>query len=531
MNICPHLAAKDSIVMRCVANTCGLVATLLVAGNALADASGYDALVARLGSATPTGAGIGVLQMEATVTPGGVDYSPDAALAEFAGKTLTRVNNPYATSSHANYVATWLYGANSSMAKGVTNVWVYNVNNWIIENLKINSTLPIAQPNSSVRVQNNSWLGSYGVGNEVYDREAVRRMDYIMYRDGMLAVNGENNGAGSVRYPMMGDCFNGLSVGRLDLQHSAGLTGAASDTPGRMKPDIIASGQATSYSTPVVGSAAALLFQEAQSSGSLTASLSAMARAQLVKTALLAGATRDASWSNQAPQSGAQRGITAKPLDPVRGSGALNIDNAHKIISLERNNGASSATAATRCGANGFGSFTMSASQNLYWRFRVDQNTPSLDFVVSWPRVVTTSLSYTLANLDLKVYRGLVDATTLISLQGDAGSAFVGSGNVWSQSTVDNVEIIHMNNVVPGEYVVELARVDSAGGAVQVSAGWQVDPAGFGRLGDFDNSGIVDSADLGRLLGVMGTDDPTCDVNLDGTVDSADVGSVLTNFG
>ena len=161
----------------------------------------------------------------------------------------------------------------------------------------------------------------------------------------------------------------------------------------------------------------------------------------------------------------------------------------------------------------------------------MDQTTPSLDFVVSWPRVVTTSLSYTLANLDLKVYRGLVDATTLISLQGDAGSAFVGSGNVWSQSTVDNVEIIHMNNVVPGEYVVELTRVDSAGGAVQVSAGWQVDPAGFGRLGDFDNSGIVDSADLGRLLGVMGTDDPTCDVNLDGTVDSADVGSVLTNFG
>ena len=200
----------------CVAISFGVVATIFVAGNALADASGYDALVARLGLATPTGAGIGVVQVEAPVTPGGVDYSPDAALAEFAGKTLTRVNNPYATSLHANYVSTWLYGANSSMAKGVTNAWMYNVNNWINENLKINSTLPIAQPNSSVRVHNNSWLGSFGVGNEAYDREAVRRMDYIMYRDGVLAVNGENNGAGSARYPMMGDCFNGLSVGRLD---------------------------------------------------------------------------------------------------------------------------------------------------------------------------------------------------------------------------------------------------------------------------------------------------------------------------
>ena len=96
---------------------------------------------------------------------------------------------------------------------------------------------------------------------------------------------------------------------------------------------------------------------------------------------------------------------------------------------------------------------------------------------------------------------------------------------------MDNVEIIHMNNVAPGEYVVELGRVDASGATVQVSAGWQVDPAGFGRLGDFDNSGFVDSADLGRLLGAIGTDDPTCDVNLDGKVDSADIGTVLGNFG
>ena len=107
-----------------VAISFGVVATIFVAGNALADASGYDALAARLGLATPTGAGIGVVQVEAPVTPGGVDYSPDAALSEFAGKTLTRVNNPYATSSHANYVSTWLYGANSSMAKGVTTAWM-----------------------------------------------------------------------------------------------------------------------------------------------------------------------------------------------------------------------------------------------------------------------------------------------------------------------------------------------------------------------------------------------------------------------
>ena len=510
-----------------------LMASMVAPCNALADSAGYSALVARLGSATPTGAGIGVVQVESPLATDSTAYSPDVSHSEFTGKTVTRMNTPYAISSHATYVASYLYGVNTSMAKGVSTVWAYNVSNWITDNLKINTgvTLPAAQPNSSVRVHNNSWLASYGMGREVYDREAVRRMDYIMYRDGVLAVNGENNGSGSIRYPMMGDCFNGLSVGRLDLQHSAGVTASASDTPGRMKPEIIAPGSGTSYSTPTVGAAAALLFQQAQLAGAPTAGLSAMAREQVVKAALLAGATRDASWSNNAPQSGAQRGITAKPLDSLRGAGALNIDMSHQIISAVKENGNAISGNAVRSGAVGFGSFTMSAAQHLYWRFRVTRPTPTLSFVITWPRVVATNLaSYTLANFDLRVRRGIRDATTLLSIEGDAGSASFGGGNVLSQSTVDNIEIVHMKDLQQGEYVVEITRMDSGSTAAQLSAAWQVDPIGFDTEGDGDGSGKIDSGDVSLVLLNMGTDDPASDVDLSGLVDSADVAAILLNM-
>ena len=510
-----------------------LMASMVAPCNVLADGTGYSALVERLGSSTPTGAGIGVVQVESPLATDSTAYSPDVSQSEFTGKTVTRMNTPYAISSHATYVARYLYGANTSMAKGVSTVWAYNVSKWLTDNLKINAgvTLPAAQPNSSVRVHNNSWLASYGMGREVYDREAVRRMDYIMYRDGVLAVNGENNGTGSIRYPMMGDCFNGLSVGRLDLQHSAGVTASASDTPGRMKPEIIAPGSATSYSTPTVGAAAALLFQQAQLAGAPTAGLSAMAREQVVKAALLAGATRDASWSNKAPQSGAQRGITAKPLDSLRGSGALDIDMSHQIISATKNNGNAVAANAVRSGAVGFGSFTMSASQHLFWRFRLTQFTPNFDFVITWPRVVASNLaSYTLANLDLRVRRGLYDASTLVALEGDAASASFGGGNVASQSTVDNIEIVHMTDLQQGEYVVEITRVDTGSTAVQVSAGWQISANGFGLECDLDGNGVVDATDLGLVLLNMNTTDPGSDVDLDGFVGPSDVGFILLNY-
>lgn len=49
--------------------------------------------------------------------------------------------------------------------------------------------------------------------------------------------------------------------------------------------------------------------------------------------------------------------------------------------------------------------------------------------------------------------------------------------------------------------------------------------------GDLNADGIVDTADLGLLIGAFGTNDPTADMNDDEIVDTADLGLLIGNFG
>ena len=50
-------------------------------------------------------------------------------------------------------------------------------------------------------------------------------------------------------------------------------------------------------------------------------------------------------------------------------------------------------------------------------------------------------------------------------------------------------------------------------------------------VGDLNLDGVVDTADLGLLIGAFGTNDPTADINGDMIVDTADLGLLIGNFG
>ena len=50
-------------------------------------------------------------------------------------------------------------------------------------------------------------------------------------------------------------------------------------------------------------------------------------------------------------------------------------------------------------------------------------------------------------------------------------------------------------------------------------------------IGDVNLDGVVDTADLGLLLGAFGSGHPAADLNADGIVDTADLGLLLGNFG
>ncbi|NBQ16502.1 MAG: hypothetical protein EBU31_18285, partial [Proteobacteria bacterium] len=237
-------------------------------------------------------------------------------------------------------------------------------------------------------------------------------------------------------------------------------------------------------------------------------------------------------WHNDAPQSGASRGMATKPLDVMRGSGELNVDRAHRIVTATRVNGTSVSTNASPAESMGWGTATLAANGKTYWRFRLNQAAPSFDFTVVWPRSVASSLaSYTFANMNLRLQRSLSGGSEFIPLEGDAGVATFESGNVASTSSVDNIETIHLVNLQPGEYTLQVSRSDTASGSVVAYAAWAIDPAGFGPEGDVDASGMVDFGDVALALTSFGTDDPAADIDVNRVVDFGDVALILLNFG
>ena len=133
------------------------------------------------GISLPTGAGVSVTQVEARENTNGngilesyEGYTPNPSSSEFSGKTLTDVSNlGQNPSNHGTWVGRNLYGNTSSISPGITNVSVYETNNFL--NSGWYSGTPSVESNP---LQNHSWVNWFQNSN------APRRMDYAVNRDG-----------------------------------------------------------------------------------------------------------------------------------------------------------------------------------------------------------------------------------------------------------------------------------------------------------------------------------------------------------
>lgn len=508
-----------------------VAALLLAPAAAKADEVGYQELLARLGAAAPTGAAVSVAQVEAQESEG--NFGPNRSLAEFAGKAFTDMSGSSGSSGHATFVGQNMYGGATSISPGTARIWLYEAGSFA-QGASLNAgnsaLLPATPPGGSlpVRVFNHSWIGSFGSAG--LDNEVLRRADFAMNRDDTLFVCGENNGAGSAMQPLMSMAYNGIAVGLTSGGHSAGDVPAGTDGVGRMKPELVAPGQFTSFSTPVVSAAAALMYETA-TSGALAAN-AGRRKGVVVKSALLCGATRGASWTNQAPASGPSRGSTAKPLDPVFGAGTVNVDRSHRIISAGEAVGSLTAAAAVAANAQPLVSWdfeTFSASTQRHYRIELPLQCDA-SFLVTWNRAPlaqwTTGVSPATLNLRLELRR--VVNGTATSITGDAGIGVFASGNSLSVSAVDNVELLQLRGLQPGSYVLSVTRDDAQPISAPVAVSWFMDvPA---RFGDLDGNAIVNGADLGLLLGAWGSAGPG-DLNGDGIVGGADLGLLLGSWG
>jgi len=261
------------------------------------------------------GAGIRVAQPEAgynlatnwEVNPSVVGQPPGFLTYISAnGSTTAFPNSLSSESSHADSVAEIFYGISSGVATNVAHSDNYDANYFY--NSIIAGTLP---SNIGDAVVNQSFAFS---GTTVSQQQTIdSHYDNYAAQYGTLFISPANNG-GKVTPP--GTAYNCICVGAYGGNSSYGPT----PDNGRCKPDITAPGGETSYSTPLVSGAAAVLMQAALrgDGGSDTNS----ADLRTIKALLLNGAIKPLGWTNIPPQ----------PLDTNYGAGVLNVFNSYEQL-------------------------------------------------------------------------------------------------------------------------------------------------------------------------------------------------------
>lgn len=145
------------------------------------------------------------------------------------------------------------------------------------------------------------------------------------------------------------------------------------------------------------------------------------------------------------------------PLDPTYGADEIDVNQSHWILTSCEQAG-SATPAGAGVGQRGWDVFTLEEAQSLFWRFEVASQKPVVDAALTWNRLVPPGFSgWFSPNLNLRLW-GVDSGGQLVSLVGDSGLGAWTSGNVESVSLVDNVELLHLSELVPGSYALEVWR-------------------------------------------------------------------------
>lgn len=392
---------------------------------------GHNDLVDALtnqGIPIPDGTNVPVTMVEANLTAGLTNYLPDVNNAEFSGKTIIDQTGVGTSSFHATVVGRQLFGNTTSMTPGITQIDAYGANAWL--NLGWYGGTP---PTENNPLQNHSWVNWFQNDN------LTRRTDYAVVRDGFLPIVGLYNSDHGNQETIsnipdaMGSLYNGISVGVSDGTHRYGTT--TQDGSGRVKPEIVAPSDFTSYATPIVTSAAALLIDAAGSNNNAKDQLT-------LKAILLAGADKSISSSwDQTP---------TRPIDEQFGAGELDIYESYFIQQAGQQSAGNTLT------NRGWNLNTLGNNLSDIYNLSVPEGYAmrNLSVLVTWNRVVTRqrqgpTFNYvpSLANLSL-------------SLEDSNNNSIYSS-----DSPVDNIEHIwrdSTNALSSGNYTIEVSSDASA---------------------------------------------------------------------
>ena len=403
------------------------------------------------------GSGITVGQPEADDS-GGASNPPEyevspTAISQYSGLITYISSNGAATvfpnsvgyeSGHADTVAANFYGMPSGVATNVAYVYNYDADYYIDHLVENNQdTYNESVVNQSFTFGALTISGQEGVDSDYDNYEEMHHT---------LFISAVGPGAPDPPYAP-GTAYNCISVGGYQNGQNYSDIGPTIDN-GRCKPDISGYSAATSFSTPLVAGAAAVLMQAALRRDGGTDTNSAFNN-RTIKALLLNGAVKPVDWTNSA----------LFPLDARYGAGVVNVFNSYRllaagkhgsVISNEVSSGsahpplAAATNIATLCGwdFNTNNSSSSPASDAIYhYYFNVSNQLAGVQYVATatlvWNRHKNQSA---INNLDLFLYNC-------------ANSNLVAC----STSLVNNVEHIYLTNLSQGRYDLQVWKLGTNG--------------------------------------------------------------------
>ena len=452
---------------------------------------GYPELIAQLGASVPTGNGIGVHHVEASVGSGpqAGNYAVDPNTSGFSGKVFTNATlsagvfqGSASPSNHARGVGFNFYGNSISVAPDISTIASYEANHWLGFSVSGSSATPHASgflntlqgaaslpDTTSARIANHSWIGEFTTSS--VNSEVLRRFDFVVEQDDFLNVVGIQNGTAADRI-LLKNAFNDIAVGMTNGNHVEGTQGADSTySAGRVAPNIVAPGlnvsntaTTTSLATPMVSAVGALLLETAQNSGLSNGSITNRTRtinhaetSEVIKAILMAGADR--AVDNAVGDDLNDYAIdTNNNLDLDYGAGQVNAFHSYNILAAGEHDSDQDLGGSLDIGSLGwdydanFGGGGTTNNRGSYF-FTAASSNDVLHATLAWNIAVsgfTNSAAHTTLH-DLNLV--LVDVTNNQILT-DPGAS--------SQSTNQNTENIFFDGLVAGNrYEI---RVEAASG-------------------------------------------------------------------
>lgn len=492
MKISPGLAPPGLKVLYISALL--LFCTQLTSPAQVLDQIGVTAL--RAVTTNLNGAGIRAAQPEAEVgtnppafevDPATVGENPGFfAYITSTGSASVYPNNVGTNSQHAEGVGATFYGNPSGVATNIAHVDNYDANYFVQGSMVAgNYLINLPATNIDDPVVNQSFT----FGNvDTNEQKAIdSAYDNYAAQYSTLFVSAANNG-GPVSPP--GTSYNCICVGAYGGGSSYGPT----LDNGRAKPDLTAPAGETSFSTPQVAGAAALLMQAGLRGDGGNDTNSAF-DIRTIKALLLNGAVKPADWTNIPPY----------PLDTNYGTGVLNVLNSYEELAGGKH-GFVVSTSVSIGAAHPPNGATGSIATLSGWDFNTNSSGSTSDTVKHYYFNVTNqSAGVTFAATATLVWnrqQGQSDINNLnLFLYSCANSNLVAS----STSMVDNVEHIYLPQLAPGRYDLQVWKAGGIPGLAIVSAaepyalafafvpqpilaisdgsnpvlGWPVYPAGF----------------------------------------------------